>query len=153
MARPRITAQSRQALDARFAELRPADRFKTPVRGWIKAIREALGMSTAQLAKRLKLIQSTVVRIEQSEAHGTIQLTTLRRVAEAMNCTLVYALVPNESLETMVRERARKVARQRLRSAEHTMRLEDQSVPAEDLEKRIDALALEVSPRELWNET
>lgn len=110
-------------------------------------------MSTAQLATRLRMKQPTLVGIEQSEAHGTIQLTTLRRVAEAMNCTLVYALVPNESLETMVDERARKVARQRLRSVEHTMRLEDQSVRAEDTERRIDALAREISPRELWNET
>ena len=130
-----------------------ADRIKTaggtPT---ARAIREALGMSTAQLAKRLGTKQPTLVGIEQSEARGTIQLATLRRAAEAMNCTLVYALVPNESLETMVHERARKLARQRLRAVEHTMRLEDQSVRPEDLEERIDAFSREIRPRELWNE-
>jgi predicted DNA-binding mobile mystery protein A len=145
-------AQSRQTLDARFADWRPVERFKPPVRGWIKAVREALGMSTAQLAKRLRIKQPTVVAIEQSETKGTIQLATLRRVAEAMNCKLVYALVPNEPLDSMVRARARKVARQRLRSVEHTMRLENQSVPAEDFEARIEALARDVSPRTLWDE-
>ena len=152
MDRPRIATQSRQALDARFAELRPLDRFKTPIRGWIKAIREALGMSTAQLAKRLKISQPTVVKIEQSELHGTIQLTTLRRVAEAMNCTVVYALVPNDSLENVVGERARAVARRQLRSVDHTMRLENQTVPTAVLVKRIDELARDVKPRALWNE-
>ncbi len=152
MKNPRMAARSRQTLDARFAELRPVDRFKAPVRGWIKAIRDSLGMTTAQLAKRIGIKQPTVVAIEQSEAQGTIQLKTLRRVAEAMNCTLVYALVPNDSLENIVRERARKVARQRLRAVEHTMRLENQGVPAEEFETRLDALARDVKPRTLWDE-
>src|SRR5208282_6816206 len=107
-------------------DLRPVTRFKPPVRGWIKAIREALGMSSAQLAKRLKIKQPTVAAMEQSEMKGTIQLATLRRVAEAMNCTLVYALVPNDSLETIVREQARKAARRQLQAVEHSMLLEDQ---------------------------
>src|SRR5271156_123446 len=111
MQKPRLASQSRQGLEARFEDIRPIARFKPPVRGWIKAIREALGMSSAQLAKRLKIKQPTVAAMEQSELKGTIQLATLRRIAEAMNCTLVYALVPNDSLETIVREQARKVAK------------------------------------------
>jgi predicted DNA-binding mobile mystery protein A len=152
MVTARLAAQSRQALNARFAKWQPVGQFDRPVRGWIKAVREALGMSTTQLAKRVGIKQPTVIAIEQSEAHETIQLTTLRRVAEAMNCTLDYALVPNEPLETMVHARARKIARQRLRSVEHTMRLENQSVSADDVEARLDELAHDVDPRHLWDD-
>jgi len=153
MKNPRISTQSRQSLETRFEGMRPATRFKPPVRGWIKAIREALGMSAAQLAKRLKISQPTVFAVEQSEMKGTIQLATLRRIAEALNCTLVYALVPNDPLETIVREQARKVAKRRLQSVEHSMLLEDQSVPAKDFEKRIDALARDMNPRALWDDS
>src|SRR5271167_4387486 len=110
MNKAKLAAQSRAHLDERFQELGPVKRYTSPVRGWIKAIREALGMSTAQLAKRLGVRQPSVVAIEQSEAKGTIELATLRRVAEALGCTLVYAFVPNKPLETMVRERARRFA-------------------------------------------
>ena len=153
MKNPRITAQSRESLDARFSALRPTADLRPPVRGWIKAIREALGMSAAQLARRMKIKQPSVVAIEQSEIKGTIQLATLRRAAAALNCTLVYALIPNDSLETTVREQARRVARRRLRSVEHSMSLEDQSVPAREFESRIDALARDLSPRALWDDT
>jgi predicted DNA-binding mobile mystery protein A len=152
MKNQRLTAQSRQSLDARFAKLRPTERFKPPVRGWIKAIREALGMSSAQLARRLKIRQPSVVQIEQSELKGTIRLATLRRVAEALNCTLVYALVPNEPLEKIVHEQARKVMRSRLQLIEHSMLLENQGVPVKDFEAHIDALARDMNPRILWDE-
>ncbi|MFI5023496.1 MAG: mobile mystery protein A [Alphaproteobacteria bacterium] len=148
----RLAAQSRQSLDARFAKLRPTERFKPPVRGWIKAIREALGMSSAQLAKRLKIKQPSVVQIEQSELRGTVQLATLRRVAEALNCTLVYALVPNEPLAKIVRQQARKVARRRLQLVEHSLLLESQGVPAKDFEAHIDAFVRDMNPRILWDE-
>jgi len=122
------------------------------VRGWIKAIREALGMSSAQLARRLKIKQPSVVDIEQSELKGTIRLATLRRVAEALNCTLVYALVPNEPLEKIVREQARRVMRRRLQLIEHSMLLENQGVPVKDFEAHIDALVRDINPRILWDE-
>ena len=83
MNKARIAAQSRSQLDERFRELGPAKRYTPPVRGWIKALREALGMSTAQLAKRLGIRQPSLVSLEQSEAKGTIELATLRRVTSA----------------------------------------------------------------------
>jgi predicted DNA-binding mobile mystery protein A len=92
------------------------------------------------------------VALEQSEIKGTIQLATLRRAAEAMNCTLVYALIPNDSLEAIVQKQAHRVARRRLQSVEHSMSLEDQGVPEQNFEKRIDALALDLNPRALWDD-
>src|SRR5450432_871395 len=107
MKKKRLAAQSRSNLDKRMKRFGEVRRFTPPVRGWIKAVREALGMTTAQLAKRLGIKQPTVVALEQSEAKGSIELATLRRVAEALDCTLVYAFVPKKPLEAIVRDRAR----------------------------------------------
>jgi len=151
MKKARLAAESRSHLDERFQELGPVTRYASPVRGWIKAIRGALGMSTAQLAKRLRVKQPSVVALEQSEAKGAIELATLRRVAEALDCTLVYALIPNQPLEAMVRDRARTFARRRLEPVEHSMLLEDQKVTAKDAEARLDETVREANPRLFWD--
>src|SRR5207245_10922919 len=104
MKKARLAAQSRSQLDERFRELGPAKRYTPPVRGWIKALREALGMSTAQLAKRLGIKQPSLVDLEQSEAKGTIELATLRRVGEVLDCTIVFAVVPHNPMEDLVRD-------------------------------------------------
>ena len=126
-------------------------RYKPPVRGWIKAVREALGMTTAQLAKRLHVKQPSVIAMEQSEAKGTIELATLRRVAEALDCTLVYALIPNKPLETIVHDRARAFARRRREPIEHSMLLEDQKVEAKNAEASVDEIVRETNPRLFWD--
>jgi predicted DNA-binding mobile mystery protein A len=110
-------------------------------------------MSTAQLAKRLGIKQPSLVALEQSEAKGTIELATLRRVAEALDCTLVYALVPNKPLETTVRDRARAFARRRREPVEHSMLLEDQKVSAKvkGAEERLDEIVRETNPRLFWD--
>lgn len=151
MNRPRLAAQSRSHLDERFKALGPVTRYSSPVRGWIKAVREALGMTTAQLAKRLGMKQPSVVAIEQSEAKGTIELSTLRRVAEALDCTLVYVLVPNKPLEAAVRDRARAFVRRRRGPVEHSMLLEDQKVEGKDSEARLDEIVRETNPRLFWD--
>ena len=87
--------RARQRLDGRLAALKPEDRFKAPPKGWIRAIRDALGMTGVQFARRLRIRPQSVDALEQSEATGSIQLKTLRRAAEALDCTLVYALVPD----------------------------------------------------------
>lgn len=144
--------QARQQLDERFAALPPAERFAAPTRGWIKAIREALGMSSAQLARRLGIKQPTLAAIERSEARGTIELATLRRVAAALDCTLAYALMPNRPLAATVKERARTVAARRLQAVEHSMLLENQALPAAERDARIDSHAGEIDLRRLWDD-
>src|SRR5882672_11114917 len=145
MIKARFAAQSRSRLDERFQELGLVKRYASPVRGWIKAIRDGLGMSTEQLAKRLGIRQPSVVALEQSEAKGTIELATLRRVAEALDCTLVYALVPSKPLETTIRDRARAFGRRRRGPIEHSMLLEDQKVTARDAEARLDEIVRETN--------
>jgi predicted DNA-binding mobile mystery protein A len=152
MKKPRIAAQARARLDERFRTMGPSVRQSQPVRGWIKAIREALGMTAEQLAKRLNVKQPSIVALEQSEAKGTIELATLRRVAEALDCTLVYGLVPNKPLEQTVRERARLFARRRSEPIEHSMALEDQKVQRKETEALIDEILRDTNPRRFWDE-
>ncbi|MGY4450686.1 putative DNA-binding mobile mystery protein A [Bradyrhizobium sp. i1.3.1] len=133
--------------------LKPEDRFNTPPKGWVRAIRDALGMTGVQFAKRLKIRPQSVEALEKSEANGSVQLKTLRRAAEALDCTLVYALVPNTSLEGAVSARARKIARRELGRVAHTMKLEAQGTGDANLEARIEAYVRDVlKDRDLWNE-
>lgn len=117
-----------QQLDRRFNELRPFIREARPPRGWIRAIRQALGMTTGQLAKRMGVPQPRVVEMERGEAAGKVTVQTLERAAEALGCRLVYALVPIEPLAKTLDERANKIAARQLASVEQTMRLEAQEV-------------------------
>jgi predicted DNA-binding mobile mystery protein A len=140
---------SRTHLDERFADFGTVRRFTPPVYGWIRAIREALGMSTVQFARRMNIKQSTATGIEQSEAKGKIELHTLRRAAQALDCTLVYALVPNKPLETMVHDRARAIVLRQLAPIEHSMALEDQRVPI--TERQVEDMIRNLEPRKLWD--
>lgn len=145
--------RARQRLDERLLVLKPEERFRAPPKGWIRAIRDALGMTGVQFAKRLGIRPQSVEALEKSEAEATVQLKTLRRAAEALDCALVYALVPNASLESTVRDRARKIAVRDLGRVAHTMKLEAQETLDANLESRIEAYIRDVlKERDLWNE-
>jgi len=127
-------------------------RLARPQKGWIKAIREALGMSSTQLARRVGVDQSVLYRIESSEFAGKVKLETLERVAAALDCRLVYALIPNEPLEEMVRKRALEIASRHLGAVEHTMRLENQAIDDENARRQqLDALLSQIDMRRLWD--
>ena len=118
-----------EQLDLRFKELRTlAGAAERPSRGWIKAIREALGMTTAQLGQRIGLSQSRITELERAEGARNVTLHSLERAAEALECRLVYILVPNRSLEDRLTERAEEVAEAKLAAVDQTMRLESQGV-------------------------
>lgn len=78
-----------------------------PEEGWIRTLRKALGMSGPQLAAKLKLSKSQVSQMERMELEDRITLKQLRRVAESLNCDLIYGLMPRQSLEEMVHEQAK----------------------------------------------
>ena len=142
---------ARQRLDERLSAFRPESRFTVPPKGWTRAIRDALGMSALQLGTRLGMKPQSVADLERSEAHGTIQLKTLRKAAEALDCTLVYALVPKSSLEDAVQTRAREIARRELARIGHSMDLEAQGLSDAGREAQIDAYVREhLRNRDLW---
>jgi Fic-DOC domain mobile mystery protein B/predicted DNA-binding mobile mystery protein A len=98
----------REQLDTALAKLGPLGQSKRPIKGWLRAIRTGLGISGVQLAKQLGVKPPRVVEMEKSEVEGAITLKVLERAAEAMGCSLVYALIPRAgSLEQALREQAK----------------------------------------------
>ena len=153
--KPNFSDLKLQQLDAALARWRSADLPSRPSSGWLKAIREALGMPATQLAKRLGVVTSTVTRLEASEADDTISLATLRRAAEALGCELHYAVVPRQSLAGTLESRATSVARQRMAAVSHTMALEAQATSKNTVANQTRSLAenlLKGSRRELWRD-
>jgi predicted DNA-binding mobile mystery protein A len=139
-----VAGRSRELIDGRFQEWQPLRELARPSNGWIRAIREALGMSAAFLATRLGTTGSAVTRLEQSEAAERIQLGTLRRAADALGCDLVYLLVPRRPLAAVLADRAQDLARSHAAAVEQTMRLEDQGTGREsELEAEIARQILE----------
>jgi predicted DNA-binding mobile mystery protein A len=106
-----------------------AKRSLRPQRGWIRAIREATGVTLREMGKRLGKTPSLAAKLEKSEAEYRITLGSLREAADALGCQLVYALVPkNGSIQELSEQRARAKASENVRAVEHTMALEDQAV-------------------------
>lgn len=136
-------ALARKHLDRQLSEIRvPA--FSKPPKGWLRAVRDALGLTTRQLAERMKKSQPSITALEKNEVTEAITLKSLREAAEALDCQLVYAIVPNGSLEAIARKQARKVAEARLRRIDHTMSLEAQGVRRAELDAELERLTEEV---------
>lgn len=146
--------RARRQLDRKLAPLRAAEGLARPPRGWVRAIRDALGMTTRQLGDRLGVGPSTITALEQSELRDAVSLATLRAAAEAMGCRLVYAMVPDPGLEDTVYQRAMRLADAQLARSSHTMVLENQGLAAEDLAAERTRLVedlLRGDPRRLWD--
>lgn len=142
--------RARRSLDEKLQPFQPAEQHRPPVKGWIRALRDSLGLSAAQLGARLGVRSQSVDDWEKSEISGGISLDTLRRVGRAMDCTLVYALVPNTSLNETVLRRAESLARAAITGVSHTMALEDQRV-AGSLQQQVDDYIQDhISERDLW---
>jgi len=106
-----------------------------PASGWLHVIRSALGITTRQLAAQLGMGQSSLVALEKSEAEDRITLQSLRKVADALDCDLHYALIPRTPLIQRIENRAEQVANERLSRVLHSMRLEDQA-PTNQVDER-----------------
>ena len=146
---------ARKSIDKRLMELRKSSVLTRPSRGWIKAIREALGMTSRQLARRLGVSQPRVSEVEKAEVAGSLTMDSLQRAANALDCQLVYAFIPRQPLHKLVEEQAAKLARVRLSAAAHSMALEDQSVDRADTRAQLDMLIKKLAENEgaaLWEE-
>lgn len=147
----------------RWLQLRQADKQLKPLLrktfpprpscGWIQAIREALGMTAVSLAQRLHVRNSTVHKLEKSEADDSISLASLRKVAAALDCELHYVFVPKMPLEAKLKEQAKTVARRHMQPVAHTMSLEGQAVGNKAQQAQLELMAKELLDgnwRELW---
>ena len=145
----------RQQLDKKLAKFRPVLNTPIPKGGWVKTIREALGMSTYDLASKTDLDQSRISRIESSEANQEIKLSTLKKMADGLGVKFVYGFVPEQDLEEIVRQQAMKIAKKRLNRIDHSMKLELQGVSEEEqkeaLNDLIDKILFE-EPKKFWDQ-
>ena len=143
-------------VDSALAPFRDIPEGSRPNTGWIRAIREASGMSLRQLALRMAVSKTTAATLEKNEAADTVKLSSLRVVGEALDCDLVYALVPRTSLEDSVRRRTRLVAERVVGRVSQSMDLEDQAIPFDERERQTSDLAEELwqeMPQRLWDDS
>jgi len=144
----------REQIDGVLSEFALLKKLRIPSLGWIRSIREGLGMSGRQLAERLNMSKQSVARLEQDEVVGSITIKTLRKVAERLDCVFVYGFIPQTSLENTVRKRAEKISRERLNIVNQTMSLEKQKIKDQNLESLISEDVegmMNDMPRDLWD--
>ena len=146
----------RRQVSEAVERLRPLVEVARPKAGWIRAIRSALGMTGAQLARRLGVTQPTIADWERRETEDAITLSTLRRVADGLGCDLVYAFVPRAGdLEAVRSAQAMKIAHREVARASHSMALEDQGLSERARGRQVQALTRELlrgPARRLWSE-
>jgi predicted DNA-binding mobile mystery protein A len=146
---------ARKHLDSKLNTIRRSSDVLRPPKGWVKAIREALGMTAEQLGTRIGVTKPRVYEIEKAEISGSITLGSLERAAHALDCKLVYTLIPKQPLQEAVEMRALEVATKRIRAASHTMTLENQALDEKELREQIETLARGLSDQNgsgLWEE-
>lgn len=145
---------ARASLDQRLQSLvQVRTALVRPRQGWVRAIRTALGMTTAQLGRRLGIAQASVVGMEKAEAEDRIQLGTLRRAAEALDCELHYVLIPRTGLQVRVEQRRAEVSARQQQRLAHTMGLERQ-YESDPVLQAVQARAshLGMRDRDLWED-
>ncbi len=150
--KPVITRQYREKLNQAALKFRG---FTLPPEGWIRTARKALGMSAAQLARRLGRTRALVSNTEKAELNGGVTLRTMQSMAEAVNCRFVYAFVPEENAEALIRRRAREKAERHVMEATEHMTLEQQILSQSQIESEIERLAENIfkeQPSDLWND-
>ena len=129
---------------------------KTPPEGWLRTVRKALGMSGAQLAKRMNVTRARIAQAESAELDGGITLKSMRATAEAMGCRFVYAIIPaSGDVEDLIAAQARKKAAAIVDTASKHMALENQKLPDDKIAQQVERLARELAlemPPNFWRD-
>ena len=126
-----------------------------PNEGWIVTVRKALGMSGAQLARRRGISRAQVSKLEKTELDGSVTIGTMQKMAEAMECRFVYAIVPKDEIEEVIDAQAQKKARKLVSKAGQHMALEAQSLSNEQMRYEGERIAQELKarpPKDFWDE-
>jgi len=142
-----------EQLDSTFKKFNEVKKLSPPEKGWVKAIRKALGMTSTQLAEKLNVSPPRISILESSETSGAVTIKTLRKVAEQLDCLFIYALVPRESLKNTIEKQAYLVAKKIIRQSSQTMFLEKQNIEKQEedkmLKEKVRELTTEI-PTYLW---
>lgn len=151
----KLAALEQRQMDATLRRAAGAATIETPRDGWIKSIRQALGMTAAQLGKRLRMSPQSVLALEKREVAGSITLATLEKAAQALDCRVRVLFIPNHGIEETVYQRAMDRARDERNRIVHTMGLEGQGTgvrEALDLDKIAESWRTKRRTR-LWDES
>jgi predicted DNA-binding mobile mystery protein A len=127
--------------------------LNAPKDGWIAMMRKALGMSAPDLARRMGVTKAAIYQVERKECEGGVTLRHMERLAEALGGRFVYAIVPEGSVDDILRTQARRKAESIVRRASAHMALEQQSLTSAQLHEEIDRLAdelLHTHPSDFW---
>ena len=126
-----------------------------PAEGWIVTIRKALGMSGAQLARRTGVTKAAIYQAQRNEPEGAITIKQMEKIAQALGCRFVYAIVPDDSVAETVRQQARKKAEALVQRASSNMALEKQALLPDqtraEIERQTDELIRSMPP-DFWEE-
>ena len=145
--------RAREQLDETLQIFTEMASVARPIRGWIRAIRDALGMNMRQLADRLGVGQSWIVKIEQDELSGALTIKTLEKIADKLDCVFVYGFVPRSTIENTVRNQAVCVALERLNMISHHLYFEAQELTKHHSKAAFESMVEEIleSPSKLWD--
>ncbi len=146
---------ARRHLDERFEKIPSWDALARPQKGWLRAIRETLGMTAEQVGKRLGVSKVRISTMEKNELRGGLTMASLEKAAQAMGCRLVYAIVPEDSLQALVEAQVQYKAEALLNRTDHTMGLENQSVSDKERQAQLERLKkalLAGNPSKLWTD-
>lgn len=142
-------------LNEKIVKLTDLQNITAPPTGWIKAIRNAIGMTMEQLGKKLSITKQAVLDIEKREKEGSISIKSMHEIARAMDMKFIYGFVPNSgSLEQMIEKRALDIATKIVQRTSTTMKLEDQENTNKRIENAIKERAVEIinkTPKILWD--
>jgi len=143
----------RKQLDQRLQAFAVLKDSPPPMRGCIRAIRDALGMTGRQLARRLGVQKQRIAALEKGEVEGRVTINSMRKAAGAMDCVFVYALVPRDSLQESVERQARKYAEKIHATIQHSMLLEQQGLTADESDHGLQANTekfVRETARDMW---
>jgi predicted DNA-binding mobile mystery protein A len=142
-------------IDQQLSKWQIIKKLPIPREGWIKTIRKALGMTTIQLAAKMGVYHTRISTMEQAELQKAITLNTLNEVANNLNCDLIYAFIPRNSIKNILKYRAQKIALQKIAQVSHNMSLEKQSLTKKQQQEQYQLLVKELldgNPKHLWSD-
>jgi transcriptional regulator with XRE-family HTH domain len=119
----------------------------------IKLLRETLGMTQEQLAKMVNRSLRSIQQIESGEAMPKI--STLYKIANALNAELKIALVPRQNIIEFLDEKASKKAEKLVKFNMTSSALELQAPSEEQSKMQIESLKREILEKKrniLWNQ-
>jgi predicted DNA-binding mobile mystery protein A len=152
----KITAVKQyQSIVDRAARVFGAQSVTRPSEGWIATVHKALGMSGAQLAKRMNVTRARISQAERAELSGGATLKSMQAIAEAMGCRFVYAIVPEKKVSDVIAAQAKRKATALVHQASVHMALEKQSLSEAQNAEEIERLTydfLRTMPSDLWTD-